>query len=58
MTHHLIANAASSSCLPTSSHRCKSIMSVARAKLDLIKPEEVNMDEYEVSSGVFLVLFI
>uniref|UniRef100_A0A671WW72 Ubiquitin carboxyl-terminal hydrolase n=1 Tax=Sparus aurata TaxID=8175 RepID=A0A671WW72_SPAAU len=30
--------------------RCKSIMSVARAKLDLIKPEEVNMDEYEVSS--------
>ncbi|XP_072302847.1 ubiquitin carboxyl-terminal hydrolase 25 isoform X4 [Eucyclogobius newberryi] len=28
--------------------RCKSIMSVARAKLDLIKPEEVNMDEYEI----------
>uniref|UniRef100_A0AAQ4Q5C2 Ubiquitin carboxyl-terminal hydrolase 25 n=1 Tax=Gasterosteus aculeatus aculeatus TaxID=481459 RepID=A0AAQ4Q5C2_GASAC len=28
--------------------RCKSIMSVARAKLDLIKPEEVNMDEYEM----------
>uniref|UniRef100_A0A3P9K412 Ubiquitin carboxyl-terminal hydrolase 25 n=1 Tax=Oryzias latipes TaxID=8090 RepID=A0A3P9K412_ORYLA len=27
--------------------RCKSIMNVARAKLDLIKPEEVNMDEYE-----------
>ncbi|XP_061819146.1 ubiquitin carboxyl-terminal hydrolase 25 isoform X4 [Nerophis lumbriciformis] len=27
--------------------RCKSIMHVARAKLDLIKPEEVNMDEYE-----------
>lgn len=24
-------------------------MNVARAKLDLIKPEEVNMDEYEVS---------
>uniref|UniRef100_A0A665WMS7 ubiquitinyl hydrolase 1 n=1 Tax=Echeneis naucrates TaxID=173247 RepID=A0A665WMS7_ECHNA len=29
--------------------RCKSIMNVARAKLDLIKPEEVNMDEYEVN---------
>jgi len=29
-------------------------MNVARAKLDLIKPEEVNMDEYEVSSGVFI----
>ncbi|XP_018547561.1 ubiquitin carboxyl-terminal hydrolase 25 isoform X3 [Lates calcarifer] len=28
--------------------RCKSIMNVARAKLDLIKPEEVNMDEYEI----------
>ncbi|XP_068600810.1 ubiquitin carboxyl-terminal hydrolase 25 isoform X3 [Brachionichthys hirsutus] len=28
--------------------RCKSIMTVARAKLDLIKPEEVNMDEYEM----------
>ncbi|XP_014904537.1 ubiquitin carboxyl-terminal hydrolase 25 isoform X4 [Poecilia latipinna] len=28
--------------------RCKSIMQVARAKLDLIKPEEVNMDEYEM----------
>uniref|UniRef100_A0A7N6BXS9 Ubiquitin carboxyl-terminal hydrolase 25 n=1 Tax=Anabas testudineus TaxID=64144 RepID=A0A7N6BXS9_ANATE len=28
--------------------RCKSIMNVARAKLDLIKPEEVNMDEYEM----------
>ncbi|XP_061904382.1 ubiquitin carboxyl-terminal hydrolase 25 isoform X2 [Entelurus aequoreus] len=27
--------------------RCKSIMHVACAKLDLIKPEEVNMDEYE-----------
>ncbi|XP_061754141.1 ubiquitin carboxyl-terminal hydrolase 25 isoform X1 [Nerophis ophidion] len=27
--------------------RCKSIMHVARTKLDLIKPEEVNMDEYE-----------
>lgn len=23
-------------------------MNVARAKLDLIKPDEVNMDEYEV----------
>lgn len=29
-------------------------MNVARAKLDLIKPEEVNMDEYEVSNSVFL----
>uniref|UniRef100_A0AAR2IYQ3 Ubiquitin carboxyl-terminal hydrolase n=1 Tax=Pygocentrus nattereri TaxID=42514 RepID=A0AAR2IYQ3_PYGNA len=29
--------------------RCKSIMKVARAKLDLIKPDEVNMEEYEVS---------
>ncbi|KAM9781427.1 ubiquitin carboxyl-terminal hydrolase 25 isoform X8 [Syngnathus typhle] len=28
--------------------RCKSIMNVARAKLDLIKAEEVNMDEYEI----------
>ncbi|XP_015235206.1 PREDICTED: ubiquitin carboxyl-terminal hydrolase 25 isoform X2 [Cyprinodon variegatus] len=28
--------------------RCKSIMQVARAKLDLIKPDEVNMDEYEI----------
>uniref|UniRef100_A0A1A8L4E5 Ubiquitin carboxyl-terminal hydrolase 25 n=1 Tax=Nothobranchius pienaari TaxID=704102 RepID=A0A1A8L4E5_9TELE len=27
--------------------RCKSIMKVARAKLDLITPEEVNMDAYE-----------
>lgn len=27
-------------------------MNVARAKLDLIKPEEVSMDEYEVSGGV------
>lgn len=27
-------------------------MNVARAKLDLIKPEEVSMDEYEVSKGV------
>uniref|UniRef100_A0A8C6T9N5 Ubiquitin carboxyl-terminal hydrolase 25 n=1 Tax=Neogobius melanostomus TaxID=47308 RepID=A0A8C6T9N5_9GOBI len=35
--------------------RCKSIMSVARAKLDLIKPEEVNMDEYEV---VLLSLYL
>lgn len=36
-------------------------MNVARAKLDLIKPEEVNMDEYEVSRDVlcfnFFVLF-
>uniref|UniRef100_A0A4W4EP88 Ubiquitin carboxyl-terminal hydrolase 25 n=1 Tax=Electrophorus electricus TaxID=8005 RepID=A0A4W4EP88_ELEEL len=28
--------------------RCKSIMNVARAKLDLIKPDEVNMEEYEM----------
>lgn len=28
-------------------------MNVARAKLDLIKPEEVNMDEYEVSGDLF-----
>ncbi|KAF7205225.1 ubiquitin carboxyl-terminal hydrolase 25 isoform X3 [Nothobranchius furzeri] len=28
--------------------RCKSIMKVARAKLDLITPEEVNMDAYEM----------
>ncbi|XP_060764527.1 ubiquitin carboxyl-terminal hydrolase 25 isoform X2 [Neoarius graeffei] len=28
--------------------RCKSIMKVARAKLELIKPEEVNMEEYEI----------
>ncbi|RXM94465.1 Ubiquitin carboxyl-terminal hydrolase 25 [Acipenser ruthenus] len=28
--------------------RCKSIMEVARAKLELIKPEEVNMEEYEI----------
>ncbi|KAJ7996082.1 hypothetical protein DPEC_G00233380 [Dallia pectoralis] len=28
--------------------RCKSIMMVARAKLDLIKPEEVNMEDYEM----------
>lgn len=26
-------------------------MNVARAKLDLIKPEEVNMDEYEVRNA-------
>uniref|UniRef100_A0A673A8U9 Ubiquitin carboxyl-terminal hydrolase 25 n=1 Tax=Sphaeramia orbicularis TaxID=375764 RepID=A0A673A8U9_9TELE len=37
--------------------RCKSIMNVARAKLDLIKPEEVNMDEYEVSRSVLRALF-
>ncbi|XP_043085229.1 ubiquitin carboxyl-terminal hydrolase 25 isoform X4 [Puntigrus tetrazona] len=28
--------------------RCKSIMKVARAKLELIKPDEVNMVEYEM----------
>uniref|UniRef100_A0A8C3G285 Ubiquitin carboxyl-terminal hydrolase n=1 Tax=Cyclopterus lumpus TaxID=8103 RepID=A0A8C3G285_CYCLU len=33
--------------------RCKSIMNVARAKLDLIKPEEVNMDEYEMWHQTF-----
>lgn len=44
-------------CLSCYPHRCKSIMNVARAKLDLIKPEEVNMDEYEVSSYVFCLFF-
>uniref|UniRef100_A0A8C1ZH20 Ubiquitin carboxyl-terminal hydrolase n=1 Tax=Cyprinus carpio TaxID=7962 RepID=A0A8C1ZH20_CYPCA len=29
--------------------RCKSIMKVARAKLELIMPDEVNMEEYEVT---------
>lgn len=28
--------------------RCKNIMKVARAKLELIKPDEVNMEEYEM----------
>ncbi|XP_026075876.1 ubiquitin carboxyl-terminal hydrolase 25-like isoform X7 [Carassius auratus] len=28
--------------------RCKSIMKVARAKLELIEPDEVNMEEYEM----------
>ncbi|XP_067084770.1 ubiquitin carboxyl-terminal hydrolase 25 isoform X3 [Osmerus mordax] len=28
--------------------RCKSVMNVARAKLDMIKPEEVNLEEYEI----------
>uniref|UniRef100_A0A8C9YPD9 Ubiquitin carboxyl-terminal hydrolase 25 n=1 Tax=Sander lucioperca TaxID=283035 RepID=A0A8C9YPD9_SANLU len=37
--------------------RCKSIMNVARAKLDLIKPDEVNMDEYEVSTAVFWLFY-
>lgn len=32
-------------------------MQVARAKLDLIKPEEVNMDEYEVRSD-YLFFFL
>ncbi len=32
-------------------------MNVARAKLDLIKPEEVNMDEYEVRSSVLWIFF-
>ncbi|XP_073730569.1 ubiquitin carboxyl-terminal hydrolase 25 isoform X8 [Misgurnus anguillicaudatus] len=27
--------------------RCKNIMKVARAKLELVKPDEVNMEEYE-----------
>ncbi|XP_027014310.2 ubiquitin carboxyl-terminal hydrolase 25 isoform X3 [Tachysurus fulvidraco] len=27
--------------------RCKSIMKVARSKLELIKPDEINMEEYE-----------
>uniref|UniRef100_A0A8C4EAM7 Ubiquitin carboxyl-terminal hydrolase 25 n=1 Tax=Dicentrarchus labrax TaxID=13489 RepID=A0A8C4EAM7_DICLA len=38
--------------------RCKSIMNVARAKLDLIKPEEVNMDEYEVSSATLTLFYV
>lgn len=33
-------------------------MNVARAKLDLIKPEEVNMDEYEVRSWAVCLLFV
>lgn len=33
-------------------------MNVARAKLDLIKPEEVNMDEYEVSRDVLCFGFL
>lgn len=52
MTHHLFTNASFSSCPLCVFNRCKSIMNVARAKLDLIKPEEVNMDEYEVSRDV------
>ncbi|XP_048837149.1 LOW QUALITY PROTEIN: ubiquitin carboxyl-terminal hydrolase 25-like [Brienomyrus brachyistius] len=28
--------------------RCKNIMKVARAKLDLIRPDEVNMEQYEI----------
>ena len=32
-------------------------MNVARAKLDLIKPDEVNMDEYEVRIDVYMQLF-
>uniref|UniRef100_A0A8C5ED48 Ubiquitin carboxyl-terminal hydrolase n=1 Tax=Gouania willdenowi TaxID=441366 RepID=A0A8C5ED48_GOUWI len=46
VTHHFRTNALSF--LPASFHRCKSIMNVARSKLDLIKPEEVNIDEYEM----------
>uniref|UniRef100_A0A8C8HXE5 Ubiquitin carboxyl-terminal hydrolase 25 n=1 Tax=Oncorhynchus tshawytscha TaxID=74940 RepID=A0A8C8HXE5_ONCTS len=34
--------------------RCKSIMKVARAKLDLIKPEEINMEEYEIYNVFFV----
>lgn len=33
-------------------------MNVARAKLDLIKPEEVSMDEYEVSGGLLQPFYI
>uniref|UniRef100_A0A8D2MXM7 Ubiquitin carboxyl-terminal hydrolase n=1 Tax=Zonotrichia albicollis TaxID=44394 RepID=A0A8D2MXM7_ZONAL len=29
--------------------RCRNIMKVAQAKLEMIKPDEVNMEEYEVS---------
>lgn len=32
--------------------RCKNIMKVARTKLELIKPDEVNMEEYEVSKAI------
>lgn len=39
------------------SDRFKSIMNVARAKLELIKPEEINMDEYKVRSNSFPLLF-
>lgn len=28
--------------------RCHNIMKVAQAKIEMIKPEEVNMEEYEV----------
>lgn len=33
-------------------------MNVARAKLDLIKPEEVNMDEYEVRSDAVSLSYL
>lgn len=29
--------------------RCRNIMKVAQAKLEMIKPDEINMEEYEVS---------
>lgn len=52
MTHHLCLKlfVFLSSHLPD---RFKSIMNVARAKLDLIKPEDINMDEYKVRSTHF-----
>uniref|UniRef100_A0A8C1UE81 Ubiquitin carboxyl-terminal hydrolase n=1 Tax=Cyprinus carpio TaxID=7962 RepID=A0A8C1UE81_CYPCA len=37
--------------------RCKSIMKVARAKLELIKPDEVNMEEYEVSESLMYLIY-
>uniref|UniRef100_A0A663NBC9 Ubiquitin carboxyl-terminal hydrolase n=1 Tax=Athene cunicularia TaxID=194338 RepID=A0A663NBC9_ATHCN len=36
--------------------RCRNIMKVAQAKLEMIKPDEVNMEEYEVSATWMLHL--
>lgn len=63
--HKAVAHAVGSSCLckdnilsefPVIFHifkllflRCRNIMKVAQAKLEMIKPDEVNMEEYEVS---------
>uniref|UniRef100_A0A452HED7 Ubiquitin carboxyl-terminal hydrolase n=1 Tax=Gopherus agassizii TaxID=38772 RepID=A0A452HED7_9SAUR len=35
--------------------RCRNIMKVAQAKLEMIKPDEVNMEEYEASIFSFLI---